>query len=49
MQINLILNFIFNKTKHVKKNIIIKNNDVLSPESKITIEHNNVKIIKKIF
>ena len=49
MQINFILNFIFNKTKHVRKNVIIKNNDVLSPESKITIEHNNDKIIKKIF
>ena len=49
IQINLILNFILNKTKHIKKNINIKNNEVLSPESKTIIEQSNVKIIKKIF
>ena len=43
------LNFIFNKTKQVKKNAIIKNNEALSPESKITIAQSNVKRIKKIF
>ena len=33
----------------MKKNIIIKNDEVLSPESKIIIEQSNVKMIKKIF
>ena len=49
IKINLILTFIFNKNKHMKKNIIIKNDEVLSPESKIIIEQSNVKMIKKIF
>ena len=46
IKINLTLNFIFNKNKQIK-NIIIKNDEVLSPESKIITEQSKVKMINK--
>ena len=49
MKINLTLNFIFNKNKQIKKTLSIKNDEVLSPESKIITEQSKVKIINKIF
>ena len=39
----IFFNFIFNKTKQININNIIKNNEVLSPESKITIDIAKVK------